>query len=242
MISLPQPRDARGRLRSPYLVAPGWRLCPACQQERPEEQFTPKRRDPQSGAVTLRQARCLECWSAAMRAWRERNTERYRAYERARYQADPAHHIAQRRAWRERNQDAPRRWRRAYYERHRDEVLARTALYAAKTTALRTGRNRMWRAVEQGQRLYPRGFVLVRIEDVNDWRPARPGVPLRRCEFALAEFVHDGEQWKMLACPVVDSALRHWLPRLRRGLIRREKLKSGGIVPETGGTTKGAVA
>lgn len=219
---IPQPRDARGRLASPYVTTPGWRVCPACQQERPEEQFSPKRRNPDTGQVLQRHPHCRECAAAAQRAWRERNAEHYRAYEREHYHANRDHHLALREAWEARNPEAPPRWRRTYYERHHEEVLARSLAYAARTAALRVGRNRMFRAVEQGREQFPGGFVLVRIEDVNDWRPARPGVPLRRHEFALARFVRvESGGWGMASWPVVDAALRHWLPRLRRGLRRR---------------------
>ena len=216
-LHLSQPRDERGRLRSPYDATAGMRFCPGCETEKPVEEFGPKKRGP-SGEILKRQTRCLICAAAHVRAWRAANREHDRQQNRERYRRDPERI----RRWALQNPQKRNANRRRYYQRHHAHILAYAIAYQAANRDLRTGRERMWRAVEQGQASYPQGFVLVRIEDANDWRPARPGVPLRRCESALAEFVHDGERWKAWACPVVDSTLRHWLPRLRRGLKRRE--------------------
>lgn len=73
---------------------------------------------------------------ATRQQWRERNRERIRAQERARYWADPEAAKNRMREWRRRNPgrsaELLRRWRAANPERHRQLVLAEKQRLALK--------------------------------------------------------------------------------------------------------------
>ena len=64
---------------------------------------------------------CRTCRQASAREYRQRNLEKYRAYDRAYRQRNPQKRRARNRAYYQRNSEKIKAYARAYYEEHRKD-------------------------------------------------------------------------------------------------------------------------
>lgn len=99
------------------------KTCTKCKTAYPLDGFPPNK-----SAGDGRHSWCRPCCYAASQDWRERNRQRQRQAERARYAANPENGRAKSRRWRERNRKATREAARKYYAENQGERL----VYAKK--------------------------------------------------------------------------------------------------------------
>ncbi len=231
-----QTRRADGKLVSLLDTRPGFRRCAACGEEKPEELFSPKKRDEQ-GEVLQRDYRCHPCQAAHLRAYRAANVERFRALDRERHWRDREKRVQAQRLARLQNPERIREQDRAEYARNREKHLKIVAEDYRKNREAIQCRREMNATINWAKERFPAGFVLILIESNSQWR-ACPLDRLRprssECMIAEVQPHPDGKGWRVAPWAVIDSRNRVWLQKLQRreNLLRRGALLEAGVSAE----------